>query len=248
MRGPRSSMQDVPERPKTPQATFDRVAPYYDTFNSLLSLGIDRAWRRRTARSLDLSPGARVLDVATGTGALAAEIVRTTSGAVSVTGCDINERMLAVAARRVERGRLGIDLVRCDALHLPFGDSEFDAATLAFAIDDMPDRDGCVREVRRVLKPGGRFALLELAQPDREPLRSAYQLYLRTFRLLRRFSVPGYDHLEKEILTYRGPRAIESLLERSGFVRYRRASLTFGIARLHVADKAEGRAQRHDVS
>src|ERR1041385_7767315 len=101
-------MQGV-ERPKTPQATFDRVAPYYDAFNSLLSLGIDRTWRRRTAQSLDLPPGARVLDIATGTGALAAEIVRVTSGAVSVTGCDINARMLAVAEQGGERARLGLD-------------------------------------------------------------------------------------------------------------------------------------------
>ena len=102
-----------------------------------------------------------MLDIATGTGSLAAEIVRVTSGAVSVTGCDVNARMLAVAEQRVERARLGIELVRCDALNLPFADETFDAASLAFAIDDMPDRDRCVSEIRRVLKAGGRFALLE---------------------------------------------------------------------------------------
>jgi demethylmenaquinone methyltransferase/2-methoxy-6-polyprenyl-1,4-benzoquinol methylase len=146
--------------------------------------------------------------------------------------------MLAVARRRFERARLGVELVHCDALSLPFSEGEFDAATLAFAIDDMPDRDACVREIRRVMKTGGRFALLELAQPDGEPLRSTYGLYLKTFRLLRRFSVDGYDHLEKEIRTYRGPGAVESLLRRSGFERYRQHSLTFGIARLHLAEKA----------
>jgi demethylmenaquinone methyltransferase/2-methoxy-6-polyprenyl-1,4-benzoquinol methylase len=240
-------MQGV-ERPKTPQATFDRVAPYYDAFNSLLSLGIDRSWRRRTAESLDLAPGARVLDIATGTGALAAEIVRVTSGAVSVTGCDINARMLAVAEQRIERARLGIDLVRCDALNLPFDDETFDAVTLAFAIDDMPDRERCVSEIRRVMKTGGRFAVLELAQPDEEPFKSAYRLYLRTFGLLRHFSVHGYDHLEKEIRTYRGPQAVESLLGRFAFVRYRQASLTFGIARLHLAEKARERIGDHGPS
>lgn len=228
------------DRPRTPQATFDRVAPYYDAFNSLLSLGIDRTWRRRTARSLELSPGARVLDIATGTGALAKEILQVAPEAVTVTACDINERMLAVAARRFERARLGVDIVHCDAQSLPFADEAFDAATLAFAIDDMPDRDVCMGEIRRVMRTGGRFALLELAQPDAEPLRSAYRLYLRTFRLLRRFSVHGYDHLEKEIRTYRGAGAVEALLRRWGFVGYRQHSLTLGIARLHVAEKGKG--------
>lgn len=233
-------MHGAPDRPRTPQATFDRVAPYYDAFNSLLSLGIDRSWRRRVVRALELSPGARVLDVATGTGALAAEILRETAGAASVTGCDLNARMLAVAERRFGKSQRRVELVRCDATHLPFDDDSFDAATLAFAIDDMPDRDACAREIHRVLRPGGRFALLELAQPDDEPLRSAYQLYLKTFRLLRGVSVQGYDHLEKEILGYRGAGAVESLLARTGFTGYRHTSLTFGVARLHLAEKAEG--------
>lgn len=227
------------ERPRTPQAVFDRVAPYYDTFNSILSMGIDRRWRRRLALSLELTPGARVLDVATGTGAVAVAIARATGGTVSVTACDLNERMLAVAERHITRQGAPVELLRCDAMQLPFEDDSFDAVTLAFAVDDMPDREGCMHEMRRVLRPGGRIALLELAQPDGEPLRSAYRMYLKTFGLLRRFSVHGYDHLKREILTYRGAEAIEALLLRSGFTRYRRRSLTFGIARLHLAAAAK---------
>jgi demethylmenaquinone methyltransferase/2-methoxy-6-polyprenyl-1,4-benzoquinol methylase len=149
--------------------------------------------------------------------------------------------MLAVAQRRIRRSGLSVELVRCDATKLPFGDACFDAATLAFAIDDMPDRDACAREIRRVLKPEARFALLELAQPEAEPFRSAYRLYLKTFRLLRRFSVHGYDHLEQEILGYRGAAAVESLLRHAGFASYRQTSLTFGIARLHLAEKLVAR-------
>jgi demethylmenaquinone methyltransferase/2-methoxy-6-polyprenyl-1,4-benzoquinol methylase len=227
----------TPARPRTPQAIFDRVAPYYDTLNSVLSFGMDRRWRRHATASLGLRPGARVLDVATGTGALAAEILRSTSGTVSVTACDLNERMLSVARRRAVRDGTQVDLVRCDATSLPFASDGFDAVTIAFAIDDMPDRDACVREIRRVLRPGGKVALLELGQPDAGPARAAYQVYLRTFRLLGRLSVEGYGHLEQEILGYRGADAIESLLARGGFSGYRRASLTWGIARLHVAEK-----------
>ncbi len=233
---------DGAERPRTPQAIFDGVAPYYDALNGILSLGMDRRWRRQTAASLRLRPGARVLDVATGTGALAAEIVRTTSAAVSVTGCDLNERMLSVAKRRSKRA--SVEFVRCDATRLPFRDEAFDVVTIAFAIDDMPDREECVREMWRVLRPGGQLALLELSQPDEGPLRTAYRLYLGTFRALRHFSVDGYSHLEQEILKYRGAGATEELIVRGGFTRYQTKSLTWGIARLHVAEKTSRSTQR----
>lgn len=225
----------TPHRPKTPQATFDRVAPYYDRFNSLLSLGLDRSWRRRAVAALELAPGQHVLDVATGTGALALEILRGSPGVVRVTGCDLNQRMLAVAKARLRSAPGQHELLCCDAAKLPFGEDTFDAATLAFAIDDMPDRDACIAEIKRVLRPGGRFVLLELSQPDAQPLKGAYDLYLETFRLLRRVQVAGYDHLAQEIRGYRGAAAIEELLKRHGFVAYARKNLTGGIARLHVA-------------
>jgi demethylmenaquinone methyltransferase/2-methoxy-6-polyprenyl-1,4-benzoquinol methylase len=213
---------------------FDRVAPYYDTLNSLLSLGLDRHWRRETVAALGLSPGDDVLDVATGTGALAVEIARAMSGTVRVTACDTNERMLSIARARTDPAMAAVEIVQCDASRLPFADGSFDAVGLSFAIDDMPDRIACVREIRRVLRAGGRVALLELSQPDAGIMRTGYRAYLRVFRTLRRF---GYEHLEQEILTYRGPAAIEELLAAAGFSSYRRRSLSGGIARLHVAQK-----------
>lgn len=213
------------------------MASYYDAMNSILSLGQDRRWRRQTAAALELRPGARVLDVATGTGALAAEIHRRTSGAVAITACDLNETMLSVARRRTARLQTNLDLVLCDATRLPFEAESFDAVTIAFAIDDMPDRMACAREMWRVLSPGGTLALLELGQPDLPLLKAAYRAYLRVFRALRHLSLSGYDHLETEILTYRGPDAIEQLLLETGFGGYRRRSLSFGVARLHLAEK-----------
>ena len=101
------AIEPIPvQRPKTPQAVFDKVAPYYDRFNSLLSLGLDRHWRRRAIEALGLRAGQRTLDVATGTGALALVIARRHGAEVSVVGCDLNERMLAVAKRRAARVRL----------------------------------------------------------------------------------------------------------------------------------------------
>jgi demethylmenaquinone methyltransferase/2-methoxy-6-polyprenyl-1,4-benzoquinol methylase len=227
----------VADRPRTPQALFDQIAPYYDTFNSLLSLGMDRRWRRRTIASLKLHPGDHVLDVATGTGAFATEIARMSSGTISVTGCDMNERMLSVARRRATHREALVEFVNCDATALPFPKETFHAATIGFAIDDMHDRSACIREVWRVLRPSGQLALLELGQPDAGPLKAAYHAYLRTFRVLGHLSLAGYRHLEQEILQYRGADAIEDLLREGGFSRYRRTSLTWGIARLHLAEK-----------
>ena len=227
-------------RPKTPQATFDKVAPYYDRFNSLLSLGLDRSWRRSAITALQLQPGEKALDVATGTGALALEMVRRTQGRAAVTGCDLNERMLSIAKQRAAHAGADISLICCDATRLPFESGHFDAASLAFAIDDMPDRDACIAEIARVLRPGGRFVLLELSQPDTQPLKGAYDVYLHTFQWLRTLRVEGYDHLAQEIRGYRGARAIAELLGRHGFTDYQHKPLSGGIARLHRALRSDG--------
>jgi demethylmenaquinone methyltransferase/2-methoxy-6-polyprenyl-1,4-benzoquinol methylase len=221
------------ERPRTPQSTFDRVAPYYDLFNSLLSLGVDRSWRRRVCRELALARGARVLDVATGTGALAIRLAE--SAEARVIGCDLNRAMLTVARRRHSAR---VSFLRCDAAQLPFPSQSFDAVTIAFAIDDMPARERCASELLRVLRPGGRVALLELARPEREPLKSLYRAYLRVFGLLRRFRVHGYDHLAQEILSYRGRDAARALLSGAGFVECRSVALSWGLSRLHLARRA----------
>ncbi|MCW7539332.1 ubiquinone/menaquinone biosynthesis methyltransferase [Aquabacterium sp. A7-Y] len=225
----------VRDRPRTPQALFTRVAPYYDLMNSVLSFGRDRRWRRAAVGALELGPGARVLDVATGTGALAAELARANVG-VCVSACDLNEGMLARAGRRVNRAGLSVELLRCDATELPFDDDSFDAVTLAFAIDDILDRSRCVQEMYRVLRPGGRVALLELGQPDSGWLRDAFQLYLRLFHLVR-LGWSAYGHLEQEILGWRSARAVQSLLARGRFVACTHHSLSHGIARLYLARK-----------
>lgn len=228
-------MQNLP-RPRTPQTIFDRVAPYYDTFNSALSFGLDRSWRRHAAQRLDVRDG-RVLDVATGTGTLALELARRGRGRVQVTGCDINENMLGVARERVAASGLPIELLACDASSLPFPTFSFDGAAIAFAIDDMPDRAACAREIHRVLKPRSRLVVLELAQPDPGLLLDLYRSYLNVFDLLERVT-GGYGHLRTEIMTYRGVEAIRELLTEVGFVGHRVSSLAGGVARLHLAEKA----------
>lgn len=230
------------ERPKTPQALFSAVAPRYDSINAALSLGRDRAWRRRAAELLMVPADAEVLDVATGTGALAIAIAERLGPRGRVLGCDVNAQMLAKARERVADAhtRARIELLVADATALPFADNRFDGVTVGFAIDDVSDRSQCARELFRVLAPGGRVVILELALPDHQLVRSVYRGYLGLLplaaRLLGRVEAP-YGHLREEILSYRGRAAVPELLREVGFTGHTREDAAAGVVSLHAASK-----------
>jgi demethylmenaquinone methyltransferase/2-methoxy-6-polyprenyl-1,4-benzoquinol methylase len=225
-------------RPATPQAKFTRIARRYDLVNAVLSARRDRTWRRATARALPLAPGARVLDVATGTGALALALVEHAPGA-DVIGIDRNQAMLDVARAR-SRSAPALRLVRAAAEDLPFADASFDAVSIGFAIDDLADRERAARELVRVLRPGGTVALLELAMPERPPLRWIYQAALGVFPVVDRLIAGNGSlvHLREEIMHYRGRAAIAELWARVGLHGHEVRALSGGIAVLHVARKA----------
>ncbi|HYN95131.1 MAG TPA: ubiquinone/menaquinone biosynthesis methyltransferase [Pilimelia sp.] len=226
-------------RPRTPQHLFDRVAPYYDRMNSALSLGADRWWRRVATAALDPPAGARVLDVATGTGAMAFAVLRRYPRVRLVVGCDLNVSMLRVATARAERDavRSRTRFVRATAERLPLPDGSFDAATLAFAVDDFADPARAIAELRRVLRPGARLVLLELSMPGHPVPRRLYRAALRLLTVVGRApGCAGYRHLRDEIVGYRGADAVADLLRRTGFGDPRRQSLAFGLATLHVAE------------
>lgn len=145
---------------------FDRIAQRYDLLNRVISLGVDQRWRRRTVESLQLTAGHRVLDLATGTGDLAIMIARTHPG-VSVVGSDPSEGMLSVGRTKVTTATLDqrVVLESGDAQALPYEDQSFDAVTMAFGIRNVPDRAKALREIARVVRPGGRIAILELSEP-----------------------------------------------------------------------------------
>src|SRR3954469_19054601 len=144
--------------PDAIRSMFDRIAPVYDVMNRVMTAGLDVRWRRFTAEAA-VQPGDRVLDAACGTGDLAiADLKR---GATKVTGLDFSERMLERARRKDAR----IEWVQGDLLALPFADATFDAATVGFGVRNVADLAASLRELRRVLRPGGRVVILEIAHP-----------------------------------------------------------------------------------
>jgi ubiquinone/menaquinone biosynthesis methyltransferase len=161
------------------RSMFDRIAPTYDALNRTLSLGIDRRWRRRAIDALGLGElgGARVIDLCTGTGDLAAEVARRFPEA-RVTAVDFSAAMLAAGVAAGKLGR-GIVAVQADAQRLPFGEGSFDAALCAFGVRNLDDPLAGLREARRVLVPGGRFAVLEFFRPTSRPRRWLHALYNR---------------------------------------------------------------------
>ena len=154
------------------RAMFDRIAARYDLVNTVLSFGADGGWRRRAARATALAPKGRALDVACGSGKLTGELLRLAPRGL-VVGLDFSDRMLRVAADAA-----GPRYVRGDGLRLPFADGSFDAVTVAFGLRNFADPELGLREMRRVLQPGGRAVVLEFVRPGAGPIGAAYRAYL----------------------------------------------------------------------
>jgi demethylmenaquinone methyltransferase/2-methoxy-6-polyprenyl-1,4-benzoquinol methylase len=208
---------------------FDRIAPVYDVMNRVMTAGLDVRWRRLTALEA-VHPGDRVLDGACGTGDLAVADVR--AGAGSVVGVDFSARMLERARRKAP----GIEFVEGDLLALPFEESSFDAATVGFGVRNVADLEGALRELRRVLRPGGRLAILEITQP-RGALKPFFELWFdRLVPLLGRL-LPGgaaYSYLPASVTRFPKAEQLAALLERAGFEDVRFRLLAGSIIALHT--------------
>jgi len=207
---------------------FDRIAPVYDAMNRVMTAGLDRVWRRLTVEAV-VQPGDRVLDACCGTGDLALAAER--EGGV-VTGVDFSPRMLERARRKSET----VTWVEGDLLALPFGDASFDAATVGFGVRNVSDLDAALAELRRVLRPGGRLAILEITQP-RGILRPFFSLWFdRVVPVLGRV-LPGgraYTYLPASVRRFPGARELVALLEGHGFEQVRVRLLGGSIVALHT--------------
>jgi demethylmenaquinone methyltransferase / 2-methoxy-6-polyprenyl-1,4-benzoquinol methylase len=212
------------------RAMFDRIAPVYDAMNRVMTAGLDQRWRRAAAHAA-VRPGDAVLDACCGTGDLALACAR--AGGI-VTGLDFSERML----ERARRKGPALRWVEGDLLALPFADAAFDAATVGFGVRNVDDLVRALAELRRVLRAGGRLAILEITQP-RGALAPFYRLWFdRAVPLVGRV-LPGgsaYTYLPASVRRFPGPDELVELLADSGFVHVRYRTFAAGIVALHTGE------------
>jgi len=220
------------EKHQAVEAMFDRVAPGYERMNRIISLGLDKRWRRRAIRALDVAPGARVLDLACGTGDLCRDLV---SAGCPAVGVDFSAGMLAAA-------RVPSPLVRGDAAALPFAAGTFDGVVCGFALRNFVDLGEVFREVARVLRPAGRFVALDAAVPEHLVMRLGNAVWFRGAvpvlgRLLSR-DPSAYRYLPRSTAYLPDGPALIASLERAGFGAVTRETLTGGSVQLLAGARA----------
>jgi demethylmenaquinone methyltransferase/2-methoxy-6-polyprenyl-1,4-benzoquinol methylase len=214
--------------PDAVRTMFDRIAPVYDAMNHAMTVGLDRRWRRETARAA-VSPGNRVLDACCGTGDLA---VACLIEGGKVTGLDFSERMLERARAKSDQ----IAWVQGDALALPFEDGSFDSATVGFGVRNLDDLERGLAELRRVLRPGGRVAILEITQP-RGLLRPFYKLWFDGLVPVAGKLLPGgsaYTYLPASVRRFPAGKEFAQMIQASGYEQVRYRLFAGGIVALHT--------------
>ena len=230
----------VSKAPDRIAGMFDAIAGRYDFLNHVLSAGIDRRWRTRAIQALVLTGRERVLDVCTGTGDLAIAAAQAQPGAARVVGLDFASAMLSVGREKLRRDRLEqrIALVRGDASRMPIADGSVDAVTIGFGIRNVQDILVACRDMARVLKPGGRLAILEFAVPTAPVVSTLYLWYLhhvlpRIGRVLSRHD-RAYSYLPESIDAFASPEDFVTILRQAGFVDISTARMTFGSVCLYT--------------
>ncbi len=213
---------------------FDEIARDYDRMNHLMTAGLDRCWRKRAVQGLH----GKVLDVACGTGDMVVELLRTRHAAsLQVTGVDLSEEMLAIAKRKAPQAEYRL----ADAEHLPFGDASFDAVICAFGVRNFVHLEQGLKEMVRVLKPGGRMAILELATPDNPFILFFYNIYTRRIIPWLGSRIAGnrdaYTYLPSSIERFPKGAAMVDKLKAAGGRTVEHRKLTFGVCRLYILVK-----------
>jgi demethylmenaquinone methyltransferase / 2-methoxy-6-polyprenyl-1,4-benzoquinol methylase len=218
--------------PEAVRSMFDRISPVYDAMNRTMTIGLDQRWRRATVAAV-VRPGDRVLDACCGTGDLAIAAARAGG---RVTGVDFSERMLERARQKAPE----VEWVHGDALALPFSEDFFDAATVGFGVRNLDDLAAGLAELRRVLRPAGRLAILEITRPS-GMLAPFYRLWFDGFVPLLGKTLPGgaaYTYLPASVRRFPGPEELAAMLRAAGFDDVRWRTFAGGIVALHIGRAA----------
>lgn len=223
-------------------AMFDRISPKYDRLNHLLSLNIDKIWRRKTAKAVAKSQPKTILDLATGTADLAIELAKRNPHA-HIVGIDFSEKMLEIGKEKVKQQGLEsqIELRLDDAAALPFDVNSFDAVTVAFGVRNFEDLGKGLSEISRVLRPGGQATILEFSMPEKFPMKQLYRLYFKHILPIIGKSVskdPGaYTYLPQSVEAFPKPNGFLRILSDNGLNNGAARQLSSGIATLYTAIK-----------
>ena len=222
---------------------FHSVATKYDLMNDLMSLGIHRIWKRFTLELSGVRPGHQVLDIAGGTGDLAAKFSKLVGPSGRVVLADINDSMLKVGRDKLTNKGLvnNIEYTQANAEYLPFHDNTFDCITIAFGLRNVTDKDKALRSMLRVLKPGGRLLVLEFSKPSNKLVSKAYDAYsfkvLPTIGKLVANDSESYRYLAESIRMHPDQNTLKNMMEDAGFARCEYYNMTAGVVAVHKGIK-----------
>ncbi len=226
---------------KQVEKMFDTISTNYDGLNRVISFGIDVKWRKKVVRIVEKTNPDAVLDIATGTGDLAINLVKT--GASRIVGLDISEGMLSVGRKKIAQKGLSekIEMVQADSEALPFEDNTFDAITVAFGVRNFETLEKGLREISRVLRPGGVFVVLETSVPTKFPFKQGYHFYTRNLlpligKLFSKDKV-AYSYLSESAAAFPYGEAFNNILAKTGFTNIEHKPQTFGVATIYTASK-----------
>jgi len=224
------------EKAKRVAGVFTSVAGKYDVMNDLMSAGLHRLWKRFAVSVSGVRSGQRVLDVAGGSADLSQLFLKEVGDSGQVVLTDINKAMLRVGRDRLLDAGIATPVTQCDAEYLPFPDNYFDCVSIAFGLRNVTHKDAALREMRRVLKPGGRVIVLEFSKVAK-PLEKAYDLY--SFKLLPKMGkliandADSYRYLAESIRMHPGQKELKKMMEEAGLERVEYFNLTGGVVAVH---------------